>query len=190
MNGRIVTLVAAAVIALAAPLTLDAQTLYIAGGATFPTSDFGNYAKTGWMAAGGVVFNDIGTAGLGLGVEGFYGENKHKSEDVDPEFNFGDSKTNPYGIMGIAVYNFDTGGSIQPYVFGGAGWMAHKYTADPAFADEDETGSGFGYQFGAGVGFDLSESIELFGEGRYMGGSGDVSDTKFFGLFAGLAFGL
>jgi len=190
MNGRIVTLAAAAIIALAAPLTVDAQTLYIAGGATIPTGDFGNYAKTGWMAAGGVVFNDIGTAGLGLGVEGFYGENKHKSDDVDPGFDYGDSKTNPYGIMGIAVYNFDTGGSILPYVFGGLGWMAHKYTADPLGVDVNETFSGFGYQLGVGVGFDLSESIELFGEGRYMGGSGDVSDTKFFGVFAGLAFGI
>jgi opacity protein-like surface antigen len=188
MNGRFVTLAAAAIIALAAPLTLDAQTLYIAGGATFPTGDFGEYAKTGWMAAGGVIFNDIGTAGLGLGVEGFYGENKHKSDDAVTLL--GDSKTNPYGIMGVAVFNFDTGGSIQPYVFGGVGWMAHKYTADVDGSDLSETGSGFGYQLGVGVGFDLSESVELFGEGRYMGGSGDVSDTKFFGLFAGLAFGL
>jgi len=188
MNGRFVTLAAAAIIALAAPITLDAQTLYIAGGATFPTSEFGDYAKTGWMAAGGVVFNDIGTAGLGLGVEGFYGENKHNSEDTGTSL--GDSKTNPYGIMGIAVYNFDTGGSIQPYLFGGAGWMAHKYTGNILGVDISETGSGFGYQFGVGVGFDLSESIQLFGEGRYMGGTGDVSDTKFFGLFAGLAFGL
>ncbi len=92
--------------------------------------------------------------------------------------------------MWIAVYNFDTGGSIQPYVFGCAGWMAHKYIADIDGSDLSETSSGFGYQFGVGVGFDLSESIELVGEGRYMGGSGDVSDTKFFGLFAGLAFGL
>lgn len=186
MNGRFVTLAAAAVIALAVPVTANAQTLYIAGGATFPTGDFGDYAKTGWMAAGGIVFNDIGTAGLGLGVEGFYGENKHKYEDID----LSDSKTNPYGIMGIAVYNFDTGGSVQPYVFGGAGWMAHKYTEDFEGVTDTETGSGFGYQLGVGVGFDLSESVELFGEGRYMGGTGDVVDTKFFGLFAGFAFGL
>jgi len=189
MNGRIVTLAAAAVIALAAPLTLDAQTLYISGGATFPTGDFGNYAETGWMAAGGILFDDIGTAGVSLGIDGFYGENKHKTDDGGSTGS-GDSKTNPYGIMGIAQYSFGTGGSILPYVFGGLGWMAHKYTADPLGVDVDETVSGFGYQFGAGVGFGLSESITLYGEGRYLGGSGDVSDTKFFGLFGGLAFGI
>jgi opacity protein-like surface antigen len=186
MNGRKSFLVAAALFAFVFPVTLSAQSLYISGGATFPTGDFGDYADTGWMIAGGVLFNDIGTGGLSLGAEGFYGENKHGNNDFD----YGDGKTNPYCVMGIAVYSFQTGGSIQPYVFGGAGWLAHKFTASALEIDISETTSSFGYQFGAGVGFPISQKVSIYGEGRYMGGTGDNSDTKFFGAFAGLTFGL
>jgi hypothetical protein len=185
MNGRKSFLVAVALLAFAFPTTLGAQSLYISGGATFPTGKFGDYADTGWMLAGGVLFNDIGTGGLSLGAEGFYGENKHGSE-----LGYDDGKTNPYGAMGIVVYDFPTEGSIQPYVFGGAGWLAHKFSATELAIDISETTSSFGYQVGAGVGFPLSEKISIYGEGRYMAGTGDNSDTKFIGAFAGLVFGL
>jgi hypothetical protein len=180
MNGRKSFLVAVALVAFAFPATLGAQSLYISGGATFPTGDFGDYADTGWMIAGGILFNDIATGGLSLGAEGFYGENKHG----------GDGKTNPYGAMGIAVFNFPTDGSLAPYVFGGAGWLAHKYSAGGSEFDIDETTSSFGYQFGAGIGFAVSEKVSIYGEGRYMAGTGDNSGTKFLGAFAGLTFGL
>ncbi len=44
--------------------------------------------------------------------------------------------------------------------------------------------SQFGYEFGGGLGFAVSEAVLLYAEGRYMGSQ----DTKFFGALAGLAF--
>jgi hypothetical protein len=42
MNGRIRFVLIAAALALAAPASVSAQQLYISGGATFPTGDFGD----------------------------------------------------------------------------------------------------------------------------------------------------
>jgi len=189
MNGRILSvLAAAALMALSVPSAANAQ-FYISGGATFPTGDFGDYAKTGWQIAGGYLF-DIGTAGLSVGIDGFYGENKHKDlESISPGLE-SDGKTNPYGIMGVAVYEFGMESSVAPYVFGGLGWLAHKFSGSIFGESVDETDSGFGYQLGAGVAFPVSTSIAIYGEGRYTAGTGDVSDTKFFSVLGGLSFGI
>lgn len=167
---------AVGLIGFALPARTAAQTIYVSGGATFPTGDYGDYAKTGWMGAAGMLF-PVGGMGLALGAEGFYGQNNHSDVDGD--------KTSLYGGLGIVEYEFSAGGSVIPYVFGGLGLMVHKYSSDefPEFEDSD---SKFAYQFGGGVGFGLSENVLLYGEGRYMGREG----TQFFGLFGGLAFGL
>lgn len=161
-------------------------TLYIAGGGSFPTGDFGDYAKTGWMGAAGAIFG-IGDSGFGVGGEVFYGQNNHEFEGVDL-----DSKTNPYGVMAIVDYTFGTDGGIRPYVFGGAGLMVHRFSGDGIDSDSE---SGFGYQFGAGVAFPVGATTSIFAEGRYMGssnmGEGDSAQaTTYFAALAGFAFGL
>jgi opacity protein-like surface antigen len=188
MNGRILSVAAAALIALSVPSAANAQ-FYISGGATFPSGDFGDYAKTGWQIAGGYLF-DLGTEGLSVGIDGFYGENKHDvGEETSPGLE-SDSKTNPYGIMGVVLYEFGLDGSVQPYAFGGLGWLAHKFSGEIFGEDVSETDSGFGWQLGAGVAFPVSQSIALYGEGRYTAGTGDVSETKFFSLLGGVSFGI
>ncbi len=163
---------AAALVGFAMPSGANAQAvIYVSGGGSFPTGDFGDFAKTGWMAAAGVLF-DVGAEGVGVGVEGFYGQNNHETE--------GD-KTNPYGAMAIIDYVFDTGSNAVPYVFGGAGLLVHRYSSD---VFDTESDSQFGYQFGGGIGFGVSENVTAYVEGRYMGSS----DTKFIGALAGLAF--
>jgi opacity protein-like surface antigen len=132
------------------------------------------------------VFNDIYQQGLSLGIDGFYGENKHDDFYSTEESH---SKTKPYGIMGVALYSFSSG-SEDPHLFGGLGWLADKFSGTVFGEDISETDSGFGYQLGAGIGFGLSESISIYGEGRYTAGTGDVSDTKFFSLLAGFAFAI
>ena len=155
-------------------------TLYIGAGASFPTGDFGEFADTGWMGVGGVLFG-IGDSGFNVGGEVFYGQNNSK----ESLFN---TKTTPYGIMAIADYTFGQPDKIQPYVFGGLGLMVHRFSGDN-FDSESE--SGFGYQFGAGLAFPFG----LFAEGRYMGssnmGEGDSAQaTTYFGALAGWAFDL
>ena len=152
-------------------------TLYIAGGATFPTGDFGD-SSVGWMGAGGVIFG-LGDGGFGVGGEVFYGQNSYS--DLDG------AKTTPYGVMAIADYTFGTEGNLRPYVFGGAGLMVHRFSYE-GFSDSE---SAFGYQAGAGLSF----PIGLFVEGRFMGsasmGEGeDSGTTTFFAAMAGWAFGL
>ncbi len=174
MKKRSVFLLTAfALMAFAIPAQAQ-TTLYIGGGGSFPTGDFGELADTGWMAVGGAIFG-LGDSGFGVGGEVFYGQNNHK-EEVSL---FENTKTTPYGIMAIADYTFGSPDGLQPYLFGGLGLLVHKFSGD-GFDSESE--SQFGYQFGAGLAFNFG----LFIEGRYMG----ASDTQYFGALAGWAFGL
>ena len=173
MKKRSVLFLAAfAFLAFAVPAQAQ-TTLYLGAGATFPTGDFGEYADTGWMGVGGAIFG-LGDSGFGVGGEFFYGQNNHGVDGVDL-----DSKTIPYGIMAIADYSFGSPDGLQPYVFGGLGLMVHRFSVE-GFDSESE--SQFGYQFGAGLGFNFG----LFIEGRYMGSE----DTNYFGALAGWAFSL
>ena len=173
MKKQSVLLVAAfAFLAFAVPAQAQ-TTLYIGAGGSFPTGDFADYAETGWMGVGGVVFG-MGDSGFGVGGEIFYGQNNHSVEGVDLN-----SKTTPYGIMAIADYSFGSPDGLQPYLFGGLGLMVHKFSGD---GFESESESQFGYQFGAGLAFNFG----LFIEGRYMG----AEDTQYFGALAGWGFDL
>jgi opacity protein-like surface antigen len=182
MKKRSVLILAAfAFLAFAIPAQAQ-TTLYIGAGGSFPTGDFADYANTGWMGVGGVVFG-LGDGGFGVGGEVFYGQNNHGTDEFEL-----DSKTTPYGIMAIADYTFGSPDGLQPYVFGGAGLMVHKFSGDGFESDSE---SGFGYQFGAGLSFNFG----LFIEGRYMGssnmGEGDFAEaTTYFGALAGWAFSL
>ena len=173
MKKRSVLILAAfAFLAFAVPAQAQ-TTLYIGAGASFPTGDFGDYADTGWMGVGGAVFG-LGDSGFGVGGEVFYGQNNHAVEGVDLN-----SKTTPYGIMAIADYSFGSPDGLQPYLFGGLGLLVRRSSADGFESDSE---SQFGYQFGAGLGFNFG----LFIEGRYMGSE----DTQYFGALAGWAFDL
>jgi opacity protein-like surface antigen len=154
-----------------APLARAQQgSLYIGAGATFPTSDFGDYADTGWMITGGALV-PVGPEGLSVGVEGFYGRNGHSESD---------DTTKPMGVMPVVLYSFDTGTNVQPYVYGGGGLMVRNYTSETS---QDVTIGHFGYQAGAGVGFQVNEGTSLYVEGRYMGSE----DLKFFGVNGGVS---
>ncbi|MDX1395786.1 MAG: hypothetical protein R3195_15495 [Gemmatimonadota bacterium] len=181
-RGRARSFAMAASFMLLAPVALLGQGIYFGAGATFPTGDFGDYADTGWMGVAGVTF-DIGTGGLWVGGEGFYGQNNHSDDLAPTPTEEAGAKTNPYGAMGIVGYGTGDGESLGFYFFGGAGLLVHKYSSDVSDSVSD---SNFGYQAGAGVSFPLGGSLDLWGEGRFMG----ASDTTFFGLLAGLSIGL
>jgi opacity protein-like surface antigen len=154
---------------------LEAQTtLYAGGGASFPTGDYGEYANTGWQVAGGVVF-PISDTGLAVGVEASYASNERTSDAQ------GITYDSPFGLVASVRYGFTTLGSVEPYVSGGAGlhYMGTRGgDGTPEIA--------FGYQLGAGLGFELSPSAAIFAEGRYSANT----NLGFLGVLGGLAFTL
>ena len=165
-------------LALAVPTLASAQaSIFLGGGATIPTGDFGDYAKTGWMGQAGVVAN-VGSNGLFVAGEGFYGSNKHET---------GGDKTNLYGADGQVGYRFGDQAKAGLYVAGLLGAMIHKYS--PATGTGD---SSTGILFGGIAGVDIpAGKVNVWVEGRWMNGrfseGGDSSNTAFFGLFAGVS---
>jgi hypothetical protein len=168
----------AMLLALAVPTLASAQaSIFLGGGATIPTGDFGDYAKTGWMGQAGVVAN-VGSNGLFVAGEGFYGSNKHET---------GGDKTNLYGADGQVGYRFGDQAKAGLYVAGLLGAMIHKYS--PATGTGD---SSTGILFGGIAGVDIpAGKVNVWVEGRWMNGrfseGGDSSNTAFFGLFAGVS---
>jgi hypothetical protein len=154
---------------------------YVGGGPSFPMSDYGEYANTGFLIAGGVGF-PIGDAGLNVLAEGSWGQNNHETD--------GD-KTNPLSLMGGVEYDFNPGGEgLNPYVYGLAGLMWHRYSSDTFGSDSE---SAFGYGAGAGVGFPLG-GVNGWVEGRFLNASfdetGGSSNTMFAAIVAGISIDL
>jgi Outer membrane protein beta-barrel domain len=169
-----VTSLAVVSLALTVPLTAQAQSFFVSGGAAFPNGDFGDVVDTGWLVVGGVTF-DVGESGLWAGVEGSYGRH---STDIDG-FN-----AKPYGVMGFLGYSFPTEGNVDPYFFGGAGLQGVSVSFPVGPSDSD---SAFGYQFGGGLVFgNPANSVRPYVEGRYQGSSDDSVDLNFIGVLLGL----
>lgn len=146
-----------AVIVAASPAR--AQYVFFGGGLSKPVGDFNDYAKTGWMATAGVGY-DIGTKGLWVEAEGYFGSNKHSDVDGD--------KTNLIGGIAALGYSFMPGKSVSPYVTGGLGIVAHQFKSD-AFPGLNETESKLGYTGAFGVGFNNTKKVHVFVEGRLLG---------------------
>ncbi len=80
----------------------------------------------------------------------------------------GIGKTNSLGLFGNAFYDFNAGGSFQPYVGAGLGLSRNKVDYRPSNID---VGQGkqtkFAYQLTAGATYKVSDNFELFGQYRY-----------------------
>lgn len=160
---------------LAVPVVAQAQVyVFLGGGPTFPNGDYGNYAKTGWIAHAGVGV-PVGPAGLSVGLDAFYGQNNHSDVDGD--------KTNPYGAMGFAQYRFGNPERPGVYAYGEAGLLVHKYGSDTF---SPESNSQFALGGGVGVDFPLGGGKSIWVEGAYTNSDG----TNFITAQAGIALGL
>lgn len=175
MRRVLTTSVAALFLAIAAPSIAHAQaSVFLMAGPTIPIGDFGDFAKTGWMGYAGVTF-PLGENGLWAGVEGSYGQNSH---DADVTFVDDGDKTNLIGAMGLLGYSIPTESSVQPYVWGGAGLLVHRFSPATGSSVSD---SNFGFQAGAGVAIGEG-SVKPLIEARIESAG---SETQFIGVEVG-----
>jgi len=149
--------------------------VYGGGGAAMPTGDDLEDVDAGLMLFGGLTF-DLSES-LALYAEGAWGTHDTTQGTT----------VNPSSLMGGLIFGFGSeDAALSPYIFGGAGLQT---VGTDAGGDPSETE--FGYQFGAGVGFELF-GLGSFLEGRYHAASYDA-DSDFgeldFALFT-IAYGL
>lgn len=172
IRRAIVASAAVLFMALALPQEGQAQSIYVLAGLSAPTGDYGDFADTGWLAAGGVTF-PVGQAGLWAGAEGLYSRNGHATLD--------DESFKVFSAMGLLGYDIPTESSVSPFVFGGLGLMS---------LSNGDSESGFGWQLGGGAAFEGESNITPFVEARYQSASIEDVTVSFFGLEAGVSIGL
>jgi opacity protein-like surface antigen len=147
-----------AVVLLLATSSLAAQSVWFGGGVSIPTGDYGNYAKTGWMATAGIGFPVGQTKALSIGVEGLFGSNTHSDVTGD--------KTTLYGALVGPTYHIGNLEKPHLYVFASGGFLVHKYSSDQ-FPSDEGSDTKFAYEFGAGLDIPL-EKIGLWADVRYL----------------------
>ena len=172
IRRAIVTSTAVLFMALALPLTANAQSVYVLAGASLPTGDYGDFADTGWLGAVGVTF-PVAEAGLWAGAEALYGQNGASAFDGE--------SFKVFSAMGLLGYSIPTESNIAPYVWGGAGIMS---------LSNGDSESGFGWQLGAGASLQGEGNVSPFAEARYQSASLDGGTLSFIGLEIGVSVGL
>lgn len=174
---RLVTALLTVVVLLGSVPSVQAQakSAFFFGGAgvTLPMGDYGDYAKTGWMASAGLGYNL--TSNVFIGAEGMYGSNKHSDVVGD--------KTDLVGGGGFIGYSFGKEGSkMMPYVIGGVGILNHKFKGANGFSESESKAMFHG---GAGLFFPMG-TAGLYVEARYV----KRGDTGFMPIMAGFSVGL
>lgn len=84
--------------------------------------------------------------------------------------NGGGGRITNWAVMGNAYYDFNAGGSIQPYVGAGLGIQKVDVRYSPSGVGVSQGDKAvFAYQGMAGLTYKISPSFELFGEYKYRG---------------------
>lgn len=178
-NGSMV-LGALAALALAAPAQAQSTPfVYFGGGLSLPMGDFKDGAKTGWLANAGLGVS-VGTKGLMVGFDAFYGSNKWKAGL--------DGKTDLLIGLGTVGYTIGTADQkVRPYILGSVGFMNNK--AKPGTGTSvSETAIAFGG--GAGLLFKMGAKSSFFAEGRYLTASKNGGTTAFVPVLVGITIDL
>ena len=159
-------MVLVAVAALSVSSPARAQYVFFGGGATIPTGEYGEFAKTGTMFIAGFGA-DIGTKGLFIEAEIGRGSNSHENTGNAK------AKTNVISAFGALGYSFGAPEKkVKPYLLAGAGLVAHQFRTDAEPALGEGTESKFGYTGAAGITAKLNEKASVWVEGRYIGSKG------------------
>jgi hypothetical protein len=168
MYRRLLAVLAAGFLA-AAPATLHAQSISLAGGLSLPLSDFGRVEQSGYNGTLGLNFG-APLVPVGARIEGSINGFNHKN-------NVG-GDTRILSATANATFGFG-----MPYLIGGLGYYNTREKT-PIF---DTTRDGAGINIGGGVRFPLP-SLSPFVEIRYhqMLGNNDV--IKFVPITFGIQF--
>ncbi|MEO8478314.1 MAG: hypothetical protein ABI542_01680 [Gemmatimonadota bacterium] len=150
-----------------------AQQVFVAGGVTLPSGDFGDGFKTGWVANAGVSFWASANGRAKLWAEGLYGQNK-----VDATVDT-DLKATLMGGFGSITYNLTGGSSTVPYLIGTVGYLREKISA----GGDSESKGGLGFGGGAGLSFG-----KPYIEARYLTASIGGGTTSFIMAVVGVTF--
>jgi hypothetical protein len=159
MRGSLAAVLIAAFAGLSAPADGSAQAMiHVAGGASFPSGDYADFADPGWLGHAGVAL-PVGDTGLAVGAAGYYGRNSHA---------LAGDETSLYGGLGVLSYAFGSPDAVSPFVVVMAGSMVHSYGSD-SFPGLEESDTGFALGGGAGVAFPLG-AVAGFVEGWLLNG--------------------
>ena len=158
MVGAVATLLAAS--------SAQAQYVYFGGGANIPTGTFKDGVKTGWIASAGVGAN-VGKKGLWVEAEGWYGQNKWKTDASSPYDEAG--KTKLWSALGVVGYDLMHDKKVTPYVAAGAGVLGAKNSSDAGTISASSTK--FAYTGAVGLGFQAGKTAHVFVEARYLAGT-------------------
>ncbi|MDY6943249.1 MAG: outer membrane beta-barrel protein [Pseudomonadota bacterium] len=192
MDRRIIAGIAVASFA-AAPAAMAIEGPYVSakGIVSFADdSDWTFLSGFGPVPVDGTVESDYDTGyGVALAIgrgtaSGFRveGEVIYQTSDIDDgrlgavELDTLNGDVSQWGFMGNAYYDFNTGGSVMPYI--GAGIGGVQLSADVNLGDIDiidDDATVFAYQLTAGLGFELSPNVMLTAAYRYQA----TEDTEF-----------
>lgn len=148
--------------------------VFAGGGATMPMGDYGDYAKTGFMADVGVGRN-FGSGRVFAFADIFYGKNNHETED--------ESTTLTGGGLNIGISS--TAMKARPYAYAGLGMQNHKYNPAGGGDGGSETNP---YARGAvGVSIGSGKTTIWVEAGLIQGFGGDDGNTGYMPVLAGIS---
>lgn len=172
MTKRIFAVLAAGLLA-AAPATVRAQSISLAGGLALPVSDFGDVEQSGYNATLGFNFG-APLIPVGARIEGSINGFNHKNNIS------GDTRV----LSGTANAIVGLG---MPYLIGGLGYYNTRMTTPAIVGSTETTVSGAGFNIGAGLTFPLP-SLSPFLEVRYHQMLGNNDGVKFVPITFGIKF--
>ncbi len=179
MKRKLLPLVALVVAAAApmAPLGAQNVTAFFGGGAVFGTGDLSDGTGTGWFGFAGVGVPITSVPGAEVGLTGIY---------AHIPYNPGDDATNIPGLFADVAYIFGATSQspIKPYIRFGAGVIQHRFSTGGSYSSDDSETKAAG-AIGAGINY-LMPSVTPFVGAHFVTGG---SDTSFYTVYAGLAFG-
>lgn len=173
--SRKALLLAAAAIALPSASALADEGWYVsgAGGLNFPLDSsirgggINNTAELdrGWGASGALGYKTPG----GMRLEGELGYRTSEFDSLNNVAVGGDADV--WNLMANAIYDFDVGSSLYPYVGAGIGVARADWDTDAAVGGVqiDDDDMGFAYQAIFGLGYALSNQLTLTADYRFLG---------------------